>query len=52
MGGTARETYFYARGYGLVAWSAAPNLYSHIVAEFEPGEREPMSREVIPCLAR
>ena len=52
MGGTARETYFYARGYGLVAWSAAPNLYSHIVGEFEPGEREPMGREVIPCLVR
>ena len=52
IGGAVKETYFYARGYGLVAWSAASNLYSHIVAEFAPGERQPMTREAIACLAR
>jgi hypothetical protein len=41
------ERYFYARGFGLVGWSSWSGDYSFVAEVFDPGERQPMTREKI-----
>lgn len=43
------ETYFYAKGYGLVAWASAWGE-SAIAQVYAAGERPPLVREKIRCL--
>ena len=43
-----RETFFFGRGFGLVAWGSGWGA-SSIAQVFAPGERQPLTREKLPC---
>ncbi len=44
---TPAETYFYAKGIGLVGWSSPNGDHSFVSELFAPGQRQPMTREKV-----